>query len=71
MRKSAACEEEAFIYLFCAFSKTNRGQDYAAALIALCLLELNFKLRGFTLPTFWSFQSLAAAIQAPQQTLIA
>lgn len=36
------CEEEAFAHLFCLFSKTNRG--HAAALIAWCLLHLNFKL---------------------------
>ena len=67
MRKSTPCEEEAFINLFCLFSITNRGQDYAAALIALCLLHLNFKLRGSLFPLLWSFQSLPLAIQAPQQ----
>lgn len=70
MRRSTPCEEEAFIHLFCLFSKTNRGQDYAATLIALCLLQLNFKLGGSPCPLLWSLQSLPAAFQAPQQNLI-
>ena len=70
MRRSAPCEEEAFIHLFCLFSKTNRGQDYAATLIALCLLQLNFKLGGLLSPLLWSLQSPPDAFQAPQQYLI-
>lgn len=65
MRRSVPCEEEAFIHLFCLFSKTNRGQGYAATLIALCLLQLNFKLGVLRCPLFWSLQSLPAAFQAP------
>lgn len=52
MRSRTPCEEEAFIHLFCLFSKTNRGQAYAATLIAVCLLQLNFKLGGSLSPTF-------------------
>lgn len=60
MRRNAPYEEEAFFHLFCVFSKTNRGQNYAATLIACCLLQLNFKLRGSLCPLLWSFQSLPA-----------
>lgn len=65
MRASAPCEEEAFIHLFSLFSKTNRGHDYAATLIALCLLQLNFKLRGFILPTFMVTSKPALCLPSP------
>lgn len=64
MRWSALCEEEAFIHLFCLFSKTNRGQDYAATLIALCLLHLNSTL-GFTLHTFMVISKIQASKRSP------
>lgn len=59
------CEEEAFIHLFCLFSKTNRGQEYAATLVALCPLQLNFKLGGFTLPTFMVTSKPACCLPSP------
>lgn len=59
------CEEEAFIHLFCLLSKTNRGQEYAATLVALCPLQLNFKLGGFTLPTFMVTSKPACCLPSP------
>lgn len=74
MSGSVPREEEVFIHLFCLFSKTNRGHGYPATLAAPCPLRLNFKLGGFTLPTFMVtskpclniFQTSRTTTTAPQ-----
>lgn len=61
-------EDEAFIHLFCLFSKQKGGQYYAATLIVLCLLRLNFTLAGSRNSLLWSLQSLLAT--CPQRNVI-